>query len=342
MFPLMMFLIAALIPLSIIMAVSIGQVHIPFLESYKILLSQIFQAQTSELNPAFVDIVWKLRCPRILMSALIGVGLSLSGLIMQSSVQNPLADPYVMGISSGASLGATAAIMLGFGGLGIQWLSSGSIAFSSFVGAMASSAVVLIMSNIGGKMNTTKLVLAGVVINMICSTFTTMIIYLAPDAEGMQSLAFWSMGSVASAKWNRLPIVFVTALCALLFMFTQVRILNIMLLGEEAAMSLGVKLSVYQTLYMAVASLVTGVIVSRCGIVGYVGLIIPHISRMLVGTDHRKLLPFSVCLGAVFMIWADVLARSIYPGSELPLGLITSAIGAPVLLYMILKKNFTL
>lgn len=337
-------LIAVLIMITVIsvgIAVSIGQVHIPLAESYRILLYKLtgFQWGTTPIEAgSFTDIIWQIRFPRVLMAMFIGAGLALCGAVMQAAVQNPLADPYILGISSGASLGATFAILIGFGAIG--WLGQTGVAFWAFAGAMGASLLVLTLAGIRGKMTSVKLVLAGMVINALCSAFSNFIIYFANNAEGIKTVTFWTMGSLASSGWNKLPLVGIVVLVAILFFLLQSRVLNTMLLGDEAAVTLGINLSVYRRVYMLLTALVTGVMVASCGMIGFVGLIIPHIVRGLVGSDHRKVMPVSVLFGAIFLIWTDVIARSLISSVELPIGIITAMIGAPMFMYMLVKKGY--
>lgn len=336
--------IAVLIMITVIsvgIAVSIGQVHIPLAESYRILLYKLtgFQWGATPIEAgSFTDIIWQIRFPRVLMAMFIGAGLALCGAVMQAAVQNPLADPYILGISSGASLGATFAILIGFGAIG--WLGQTGVAFWAFAGAMGASLLVLTLAGIRGKMTSVKLVLAGMVINALCSAFSNFIIYFANNAEGIKTVTFWTMGSLATSGWSKLPLVGIVVLVAILFFLLQSRVLNTMLLGDEAAVTLGINLSVYRRVYMLLTALVTGVMVASCGMIGFVGLIIPHIVRGLVGSDHRKVMPVSVLFGAIFLIWTDVIARSLISSVELPIGIITAMIGAPMFMYMLVKKGY--
>ncbi|ASA20412.1 FecCD family ABC transporter permease [Paenibacillus donghaensis] len=323
-------------------AVSFGQVEIPLTQSYRILLHQITGITIGDVQDltsgSFVDIIWKIRFPRVLMAMFIGAGLTLCGTIMQAAVQNPLADPYILGISSGATLGATFAILIGFGSMGL--LGQTGVAFWAFAGALGASLLVLVLAGVGGRMTSVKLVLAGMVINALCTAFANFIVYFANNAEGIKTVTFWSMGSLAASSWNKLPLIAVVVLLACFYFLLQSRVLNTMLLGDEAAVTLGIQLGLYRRLYMLVTALITGVMVASCGMIGFVGLIIPHLVRGLVGSDHRRLLPASVLFGALFLIWTDVIARTIVPSVELPIGIITALIGAPMFMYMLVKKGY--
>ncbi|MDR1193524.1 MAG: iron ABC transporter permease [Peptococcaceae bacterium] len=337
--------VAALLALnivSLVIAVSVGQVAIPAELSYKILLYRLTGAVVGDKGAltagTFMNIVWDIRFPRALTSMLVGAGLAVCGVIMQASVKNPLADPYILGVSSGASLGATFAILIGFGSLDL--LSQAGVSFGAFTGALIASLGVLTLAETSGRATSTKLVLSGMVINALCNAFSNFIVYFASDSEGIKSVTFWTMGSLASAKWEKLPLLAAVVGAALLFSLPQARVLNIMLIGDEAAITLGIRLSSYRRGYMIVSALVTGVIVSYCGMIGFVGLIVPHIARGFVGSDHRRVIPISMGIGSLFLVWADVIARVAIPKSEVPIGIITAMIGAPVFIYMLVKRGY--
>ncbi|HCQ89197.1 MAG TPA: ABC transporter [Clostridium sp.] len=342
MFNSIILLLIVTIVFSIIISVSIGQVSIPFNESCRILIYKLTGIQIGNLSQLtsgmFVDIIWQIRFPRVLLAMIVGSGLALCGTVMQASVQNPLADPYILGISSGASLGATFSIMIGFASTSI--IGEMGIAFWAFIGALGAAILVLVLSSIGGKMSSVKLVLAGTVINALCSAFSNFIVYFAKDSEGIRSITFWTMGSLASAKWEDLPLIVTVVMIAIIFFLLQSRIMNTMLVGDEAAVTLGINLNFYRRLYMVISSIVTGVIVATCGIIGFVGLIIPHIVRSVVGSDHKRLLPAVILTSAIFLIWTDILARTIIPKGELPIGIVTALLGAPMFMYMLIKKSY--
>ncbi len=341
-FSIIFIILLAAVVVSVVISVSIGQVSIPFQQSLKILIHQMTGYQmgnASELvNDMFVDIIWQIRFPRVLLAMIIGAGLSLCGVAMQASVQNPLADPYILGISSGGVLGATFSIMLGFGAEGI--LGELGVASWAFIGALGAAALVLALSSMGGKTSSVKLVLAGTVINALCTASSNFIIYFAKNAESIRSVSFWTMGSLATAEWDTLPLVSGVVIAAIVFFLCQSRVMNTMLMGEETAITLGVNLNFYRRLYMVISSVVTGVLVSTCGIIGFVGLIIPHIVRSAVGSDHKRLVPTAILFGSLFMMWTDVFARIVIPNGELPIGIVTSLLGAPVFMYMLIKKSY--
>lgn len=331
----------ALLVLSILLSASIGQVEIPLLDTFKILMDRLFHVELAgyaEIPSAYFNVVWMIRFPRALIAAAVGIGLSLCGIVMQAAVENPLADPYILGISSGATLGATFALMVGVGTLPL--IGQASVSASAFAGALLASFLVLFFANIGGHATGAKLVLSGTVINSMFSAFSNIMIYFANNAQALQNITFWIMGSTASATWSKVPAILVIVALTALFFLTQSNTLNLMLMGEEAATTLGINLTFWRRVYLIIASLITGILVSGCGMIGFVGLVIPHISRAIFGANHRVLTPYTILFGGIFMVLTDLLSRSLVSGSEVPVGIITAALGAPVFLYMLLKKDY--
>lgn len=335
-------LFLVLIAVSVIISVSNGQADISFWDVGRILVNKMSQGAIGDLTdlPASsVNIIWFIRMPRILLAIFVGLGLALCGAVMQAVVQNPLADPYILGISSGSSLGATFAILIGFGSGSI--LSQFGLGFGAFVGAMIATLSVLLLSNIGGRMTSVKLILSGSVISSLFGSISNLIVYMAGNSEGIKTIQFWLMGSLASATWSKLGMVIIPVLLVFTFFLTQSRILNVMLLGDEAAITLGVSLGKYRRIYMVLTSLVTGLIVANSGMIGFVGLIVPHIVRGLFGSDHKIILSMTAVCGALFMVWADLISRILIKGVELPIGIITAMIGAPLFIYIIVKKGYS-
>lgn len=335
---LVMLLLAVLLVLAFLWALSIGTVKLSFVQIYEGIVNQFTSGmaiETAGQGPVH-DIIWLLRLPRLVLAALVGMGLSVCGVIMQAVVKNPLADPYILGISSGASLGATAAILLGIG----VALGENFVGIAAFIGAFAMSLGVLFISNLGGRSNSIKLLLGGMALSAVCGAFSSFIVYFANNKEGMQSIAYWMMGSFAGAKWENLMIIAPIIILAVLFLWTQSRMLNLMLLGDESALTLGTDLHIYRQIYLLVSSLIVGFVVYSAGMIGFVGLVVPHVIRMLVGTDHKKLIPVSALTGAVFSVIADGLCRVIIPRTELPIGILISLIGAPCFVYLMIKKTY--
>ena len=335
---LVMLLLAVLLVLAFLWALSIGTVKLSFIQIYEGIVNQFTSGmaiETAGQGPVH-DIIWLLRLPRLVLAALVGMGLSVCGVIMQAVVKNPLADPYILGISSGASLGATAAILLGIG----VALGENFVGIAAFIGAFAMSLGVLFISNLGGRSNSVKLLLAGMALSAVCGAFSSFIVYFANNKEGMQTIAYWMMGSFAGAKWETLAVIGPIVILAVLFFWTQSRMLNLMLLGDESALTLGTDLHIYRQIYLLVSSLIVGFVVYAAGMIGFVGLVVPHVIRMLVGTDHKRLIPVAALTGAIFLVVADGLCRVIIPRTELPIGILISLIGAPCFVYLMIKKTY--
>ena len=285
---------------------------------------------------AIHDVVWLIRFPRILLALAVGMGLSVCGVVMQALVKNPLADPYVLGISSGAYLGAALAIILGVG----SFLGGSATGILAFAGALGASFSVLAISGMGGRSSSGKLILAGMAISSVCSAFANFIIYVAQDKNATSEITYWSMGSLASAKWSNIVVFLPMMLLICVIFWSQYRNLNLMLLGDDTAITLGTDLHRIRIIYMILASLLVGFAVCAAGMIGFVGLIIPHAVRMIFGTDHRRLIPLSALVGAIFLIWADVACRIILKNAELPIGILVSLIGAPCFIYLMIRKSY--
>lgn len=331
--------LAAALILSLLGAVTIGSVDLEVGEVYRVILYKLFGIGDPAVygSGSMSDIVWFVRLPRLVLAIAIGCSLSIAGVVMQAIVKNPLADPYVLGISSGASLGTTLAILLGVGAA----LGNGYIGIMAFLGAFGVSMGVIFLANIGGRANSVKLILAGTALSSICSAVSNFVLFVKNNSSGAVNAAVrWTMGSLAAAEWETNGMLLVISALGVLFFWSQYRTLNLMLLGDESAITLGTDLHRWRILYLIVASLMVGFAVYAAGVIGFVGLVIPHVVRMLFGTDHKKLIPLSALLGALFLLWADVLCRTLIDRAELPIGVLTSMIGAPVFIYLMARKKY--
>lgn len=323
--------------LSIGFAVTIGSGDISIKEVYQVILYKLLNIGDSSIGTgAVADVVWLIRMPRIVLAIAVGVGLSVVGIVMQAIVKNPLADPYILGVSSGASLGATLAVVLGIG----SSFGSNSLGIMGFIGAFGVSILVLIISNIGERSNSIKLLLAGMALSSVCSSFSSFLVYISDDSQKLKTITFWLMGSLAGAKWNEIVIIMPIIILGVIFFMTQYRTLNLMLLGDEVSITLGTDLHKFRIIYLVITSLMIGLLVYVSGMIGFVGLIIPHIVRMIFGTDHKKIIPISALLGAIILIWADVLSRALIKGTEIPIGIVISIIGSPLFVWLMIKKNY--
>ena len=323
---------------SVMISVTLGSAKISVSEVYKVLGYKILGIKSfSEYATGPIhDVVWIIRFPRVVLAIAIGMALSISGVVMQAIVKNPLADPYILGISSGASLGATFAIMLGFGAV----LGGNFVGVMAFIGALLVSFGVLLLANIKGSATSSKLILAGMALSAVCSSFSNFIIYIANDKTGMQSVTYWLLGSLAGAKWETNIVILPVVIIACIFFWSRYRVLNLMLLGDDVSITLGTDLHKPRHIYLIITSIMIGLSVYCAGVIGFVGLIIPHAVRMLFGTDHKKLIPISALVGAIFMICADALSRIVIPNSEMPIGILISMIGAPVFIYLMVQRSY--
>ncbi|MGN0292527.1 MAG: FecCD family ABC transporter permease [Lachnospiraceae bacterium] len=332
-----MVVLFVLLIFSILASITFGNADISLKEVYSVVFYKLFHMKSFNIfSDPVHDVVWLIRLPRVLLAVAVGMGLSVCGVIMQAVVKNPLADPYVLGISSGASLGATLAIMLGIG----SFLGQNSVGIAAFLGAMGASFAVMFISGIGGRSNAGKLILAGMAISSVCSAFSSFVLYIANDKNAMSEVTFWTMGSLAGAKWGKVAVVLPVIIIGVLFFWTQYRNLNLMLLGDEVSITLGTDLHKVRNMYMIVSALMVGFAVYAAGMIGFVGLIIPHAIRMIFGTDHKKMIPLCALTGAIFLIWSDVACRIILPNSEMPIGILISIIGAPCFIYLMVRRSY--
>jgi iron complex transport system permease protein len=280
-------------------------------------------------------IVWQIRLPRVLLAAVVGAALTTAGSVVQVLVRNALADPFLLGVSSGASVGATAVLLLGaFASLG-QW----AISVGSVLGALGAMAAVFLVSRTGSSLSPTQLILCGVVMSALFESVTSFLIFRG-NPQATQSVLFWLLGSFGLASWNQLPIPAAALAAAMVYLMAQGRTLNALAMGSEPAASLGVDVHRLRRNLFVVTSLMAGVAVAVSGIIGFVGLVVPHIVRLMVGSDHRRVLPTGVLFGASFMVLGDLLARTIVAPQEMPIGVITAFIGAPTLIVLIRRRPY--
>ncbi|MFC4770251.1 FecCD family ABC transporter permease [Effusibacillus consociatus] len=321
-------------------AVTLGPVPIQPETVWRIALSHIpFFSEWVEADwsKAQEHIIWDIRFPRVLLGAIVGAGLSVVGVAIQALVRNSLADPYLLGASSGASVGATLVILFGAFSVFGQY----ALSFGAFVGALLSVIFVFFLSQVGGRISTVRLLLAGIAVSAILMAVTSMIIFAAPKEHAIRSVLFWIKGSLAGAKWDYLTIPALAVIAGTIVLLFQYRTLNVMLMGEETASTLGVNTDRFRKFLLVLTALLTGVIVAISGAIGFVGLMMPHIVRLIVGSDHRRVLPVSALLGAIFIIWADVLARLVFAPEEIPIGIITSLCGGPFFIWLMRRSSYS-
>ncbi|GAB3717083.1 FecCD family ABC transporter permease [Nocardiopsis oceani] len=286
----------------------------------------------SPLTPIQDGIVWDLRMPRTLIAAVCGAGLALCGAVMQSLLRNPLADPFVLGVSSGASTGAVAVIVLGWGA-GVLSLSAGA-----FLGALLSFGMVMLLSHtLGGTMD--RVVLSGVAAMQLFSALTSFIVLMSADAETTQGVLFWLLGSFSNVGWADVVLCAGVLVVVLAVCLAHTTTLDAFAFGEEAAASLGVRVARARVLLLTATALLTAALVSSVGAVGFVGLILPHATRILTGSMHARLLPVTALIGAVFLVWVDTLARTVLDPQEIPVGVVTSLVGVPAFIAVLYRSR---
>ena len=322
-----------LLALSVTFAVTIGPVYISPLTVWEIIFSHVFGLAQGSWGTGEDNIVWLIRLPRVLLAGIVGAGLAVVGVAMQATVRNPLADPYILGTSSGASVGAVAVIVLG-----LNFFEPYSLSVAAFLGAVASFAIVFLLAQTGGRVSPTRLILAGVATAYILTAITSFILFTGDD-RAIRAVLFWMLGTLAGAKWEFLTLPAAVVAVGVVALVLQSRSMNALLAGEETATTLGVDTQRFRRQLLIISALLTGVMVAVSGAIGFVGLMMPHIVRLFVGSDHRRVLPASVLAGGIFMIWVDVAARIIVQPQELPISVITALIGAPFFLWLLRMRR---
>ncbi len=311
---------------SIVITVCIGMTHIPFTEVFDILLG-------GEGTGNNRTIIMQIRLPRVLMAGLVGSALALAGAAMQGLFKNPMASPYILGLSSGGAFGASLAIVLGVS------FATGLFAIPAmaFVFCFLTLFLVYSISKVRGRTPVETLLLSGIAVGAFFSALVSLMKYLSGDE--LRSIVFWMMGGLWRADWTQVLVIIPFILVGSLMIFVLSRDLNIMMIGEDHAVNLGVNTQNVTKMVLVGSSLMTAAAVSVSGIIGFVGLIVPHILRIFVGPDHRIMLPTTLIVGAIFMIYMDTLARTLMAPEELPVGIITALLGAPFFLYLLRRRR---
>lgn len=286
------------------------------------------------LNPEERLILLEVRLPRVVLTAVVGMALSISGAVLQALLVNPLAEPFVLGISSGAALGALGSLLLGTDYMGL------APPVAAFLGAVGTVALVLTISGWRGRLDMTRLLLTGVIVNAFFTSIIMLLLTLSRLHE-IHSMLFWLYGDLSGASYQRTLIAAAVSLGCLVVVFGQSRNLNLLSGGEHSALQLGVQVEATKAILLGVASILTAVAVSVSGLIGFVGLIVPHLMRMTVGADHRLLVPMAGFGGAIFLVLADVLARTIASPAEVPVGVVTAALGAPFFVFLLRRHRRT-
>ncbi|MFC7624070.1 FecCD family ABC transporter permease [Microlunatus sp. GCM10028923] len=329
--------LTVLIMVLIVISGAIGSVSVSPGQAARLVVGHLLPGMPwmsdGSLTPLQDQAVWQFRLPRALLAGLAGAGLALAGALMQVTVRNPLAEPYILGVSSGASVGAVLVIVFGSAVLGGL-----SLNLAAFGGALAACGCVWALARKRGALSPTRMILAGVALGTLLSAVTSYLT-ISTDAQNVVSVLFFLLGSVSAATMGSLLGPAIAVVVAALVAALLARSLNALMTGDESAVSLGVNASRLRGLLLVVASLLTGTVVSVAGGIGFVGLVVPHVARIAVGADHRRLIPVTLLGGAAFLIIADLLARTVAAPTEIPLGILTAFVGAPFFLWLMRRDG---
>ena len=323
------FVLCLILCISLVTALQFGAKFISLDQIISALMSMIDANTTASMTDT---IITDIRLPRLIYSVLTGIGLSLVGLLMQTVTRNALADPYVLGVSSGASTGAVFAIIMG----GLPFLGQYNTPIFAALGAALS--IILVLLCVGKSNSPVKLILIGMGMTGVFSALTMMIIYGAKHEAQVRSAMFWLLGSFAGIQWSDLPLTAIIITLFMLYIYTFNQDLDVLLLGNHEAAQMGLSVKQLQLSIVVISSIVIATLVSKAGVVGFIGLIIPHLARIIGGPKHKHTLLFSALIGSIVMIWSDVLSRALYSPEEIPIGVLTSLLGAPLFIWIIMNR----
>lgn len=323
------FVLCLILCISLVTALQFGAKFISLDQIISALMSMIDANTTASMTDT---IITDIRLPRLIYSVLTGIGLSLVGLLMQTVTRNALADPYVLGVSSGASTGAVFAIIMG----GLPFLGQYNTPIFAALGAALS--IILVLLCVGKSNSPVKLILIGMGMTGVFSALTMMIIYGAKHEAQVRSAMFWLLGSFAGIQWSDLPLTAIIVILFMLYIYMFNQDLDVLLLGNHEAAQMGLSVKQLQLSIVIISSVVIATLVSKVGVVGFIGLIIPHLARIICGPKHKHTLLFSALIGSIVMIWSDVLSRALYSPEEIPIGVLTSLLGAPLFIWIIMNR----
>jgi iron complex transport system permease protein len=328
--------LSAVLLASVLVAIGLGPAVVAPGETVRYLWAAVSGGEIGADEVTRYQIVWQIRTPRVLLAAVVGAGLAAVGVVVQALVRNALADPFILGVSSGASVGAVAVSVSGaLAGLGVYAVSAGA-----FLGALGASVLVYLASRTAAGIMPLRLVLTGVAMAFGFQAVLSVIIYFAPDSEATSAVLFWTMGGFGAATWGALPVVAVVVLAALVVLRRFGRALDVLSLGDETAGSLGVDAASVRRGLFALTAVATGAMVAVSGAIGFVGLVVPHVVRILVGAAHARVLVVAPLVGAVLMVWVDLVSRTVVAPRELPLGAITALVGVPVFVVLMRRRGY--
>lgn len=318
--------------LSVAAAAAIGPTYVSPVEVVVSAIDRLTAGIADPSRQVHDAIIWELRLPRVITAAIVGCGLAVGGVVMQALTRNPLADPYLLGVSSGASLAAVSVLLLGMALL---------LPLAAFLGALAAMALALGLASSFGRLSPTRTVLAGLAVSSLASSLTSFVIFWSAEGDSYREVLSWLMGSLSGSTWSSVGIAVTGFLLAGVPILFSGRLLDGFAFGDSAAAALGLEPTRIRWSMMGLVALLTGCMVAVSGALGFVGLVIPHFVRLLVGAGHRAVLPLSACTGAIFLIWADTAARSVLSPREIPVGIITALIGAPAFAALIWRQKKT-
>lgn len=332
-------LLVCLVPITIIAGVIFGSADITAAEVLGVTANKLFGIESVSISEARTAIIWDLRIPRILLALAVGGGLAVCGAVMQAVTQNVLAEPYILGVSSGASAMVALAYFVGIHKIEFFSYTGNAVQIFAFVGALISLLLVYGVGATERSGTTNHLILAGMAVSVMLNALTNFLISILPNDSSLKNVINWMWGSLASARWSNIHLPSVVSLIGLIFFLSLSNSYNLISLGRETAVSLGVNTRLVTKVTLFAVAFVTGVFVSYCGLIGFVGFIIPHTVRLLVGSEHKRLLIFTYMLGAVFLGIMDIFSRNLFAPREIAIGIFSAFVGAPFLVFLLTGKS---
>ncbi|MEV7908194.1 FecCD family ABC transporter permease [Streptomyces anulatus] len=334
--PVVLLVLSAVLLATVLAGIALGPTTIPLRDVVRYVGAAVTGGTISADEVPGYSIVWQVRVPRVLLAVLVGAGLSVVGVAVQAMVRNALADPFVLGISSGASVGASSVVVFGlFTGLGVYAISAAAL-----LGALGAAVLVYLAARGRAGLTPLRLVLTGIALAYGFQAVTSLVVFLSPDYQAASTVLFWTLGGLGAATWGSLPSAAAGVLCCVVVLLRSSRALDALATGDETAASLGVDPVATRRWMFALTSVVTGLLVAVSGAVGFVGLVMPHLVRMLVGSTHRRVLAVAPLAGACFTVWADIAARTFFSPQELPLGVVTALVGVPVFVILLRRNGY--
>lgn len=324
-----------LVLLSIVLSSFLGSADLGWSTTVRVLKWKLFGIVNSKIGNNETAIIWNLRIPRAILAVFIGGGLAIAGCAMQATTQNILAEPYMLGVSAGA----LAAVTFGYF-LNLPWMSTqAGVGATAFLGAALSMSLVYQLSGVGKKSNNTRLILCGMAISLLFGALSNFFIIATPDSNTVRAVLSWMMGSLSGGRWNNLLIPVIAIGAMSIWFFLKARDFDMISLGDETALSLGTDVKRLKKVSVVIVSLIAGVSVASCGLIGLVGFIVPHSIRLLLDGKHIRLFPLCFVYGGLYLLWMDIFARVILSPSELPIGIMTALCGAPFFTWVLVRKK---